>query len=338
MFGQKYDQGDGRASGSPETTIFNTSSSGFHTYLGYRNCKHADGTFFTHAEAFALLREKAIAFGDDLVVGDMQPGCLHRAGGWCGHVYESDVVTKGNLGVNFLNRYYTRDVWYGSPNSCVRLDRALPKLYTSTKNQLTPPQRLEARFHSYALSDQCTPILGTLVGRYRNVFATWKQPPDSWWANFASEEQWPNAPSDDFNEYATKWLPGFNNTKFLQWLDGLDQGYDAWLNAPVFCTLPRHEPPKVLSQVGQELCPGPSVQVKRRGKAATGGSPKTKGNQSDPKTPDKGKGEASDRAKPAAKAPNKGAKRPASKPAKVPAKSPDTTPVTEAKAPAVAGE
>lgn len=341
MFGQKYDQGDGRASGSPETTIFNTLSSGFHTYLGYRNCKRADGTFLAHADAFELLREKAIAFGDDLVVGDMQPGCLHRAGGWCGHVYESDVVTKGNLGVNFLNRFYTRDVWCGSPNSCVRLDRALPKLYTSTKNQLTPPQRLEARFHSYALSDQYTPILGELVGRYRSVFAAWKQPPDSWWANFSFEEQWPNAASGDFNEYAIKWLPGFNNTKFQQWLDGLDQGYDAWLTAPVFCTLPRHEPAKVLGQVGQELNPGPSVQVKRRGKAAAGGKPKTKAGQSDPKTPSKGKEEASDQAKTKAKKPskdNKGGKRSASKPTKAPAKSPDTTPVTKAEAPVVAGE
>lgn len=264
MYGKKYNMGLGRGSGSGETTCFNTLNSGFHSYLGFRNKKDQEGNYYTHDMAWQLLVNKVAAFGDDLVVGDLPEDNLCRAGAWCGHVYVCDIVQRGNLGVNFLNRFYTTDVWCGSPNSMVNLTRALPKLYSSVKNQLTPEQRLDARLFSYALTDRNTPILGKLVKRYVTVFGKFTQDADSWWAQFEMENQWPNEPSDDHMDYACIMLPGFDWERFETWLSDAGQDYEYWLNPPVLCTLAAAKPPAVRAIVGNDLVQGPEVVVQKR--------------------------------------------------------------------------
>jgi hypothetical protein len=276
MFNQKYKQGDGRGSGSAETTVFNTTDTGFHVYLGFRN-KKIDGEYMDHQTAWQHMSTKLAAFGDDATVADLPAENLERAGRWVGHVYKSDVISRGGIGVNFLARYYTTDVWHGSPNSCCSLLRVLPKLYTSTRNQLTPAHRLDARLRSYALMDPNTPVIGTLVKKYVSEFGGFFQEGDSWWAQYEMEKQWPNEPCDNFMDYANAFLPGFDWEGFSKWVEGLDQDYDKWLSAPVFCTLAPPPAPAVRAVVGNDLIPGPEVVVRnRQGKPSAKSPAKTK--------------------------------------------------------------
>ena len=77
---------------------------------------------------------------------------------------EVEVVRRGARGVNFLNRYYSRMVWYGSPNSMCNPRRALAKLFVGPESILADPlPRLGERLAGYAHTDANTPVLGPLA-------------------------------------------------------------------------------------------------------------------------------------------------------------------------------
>jgi hypothetical protein len=116
----KYEQGTSRASGSPETSIFNTLLNAFVAYLAFRRTKNPYG-YLTPTEAWARL---GIYGGDDGLTANLDPKCHTAAAKKMGQVLTVDVKKRGEVYVSFLARIYSPFVWTGSPSSCViYLDR-----------------------------------------------------------------------------------------------------------------------------------------------------------------------------------------------------------------------
>jgi hypothetical protein len=70
-------------------------------------------------------------------------------------------VSRGSLEpVEFLNRWYSPDVWVGDPASMCNVARALAKFHVCVHNTLTSKQILVAKAQAYYYSDGNTPVLG----------------------------------------------------------------------------------------------------------------------------------------------------------------------------------
>lgn len=228
-----------RLSGSAETANFNTVAGAFNAYVAVRHTVKGD-RYMTHAEAIAHLEKHAIFGGDDSLVGNLPAASLLWASTQLGMVYKSTPVEFGALGINFLSRFYTREIWRGNPVSCCDIRRILAKLHLASRSRHTPVEKLKARMVGLAGSDPHTPIIGKLAAKTLQlttdvVFAESEAP-----YAYSMDAQYPNSEHKDFDDYVVLMMPNFNREGIEQWIDTvikaddllLAPGFDAVIPSP----------------------------------------------------------------------------------------------------------
>jgi len=160
-FGEHYNSGLARASGSPETSVFNTLLTGFDMFLSYYLMCGDDGL------AWDALATRSVCLGDDGVAGGMRKDEAERAASMIGQKLTVKVRVPGQT-VSFLARHYGPDVWYGDADSCCDFPRQLSKFHLATHVRNDADSRLlklREKAFAYFLTDEHTPVLGTFVKR-----------------------------------------------------------------------------------------------------------------------------------------------------------------------------
>jgi len=218
-FGVKYETGSSRASGSPETSTFNTLCNAYVAFLALRMSK-VDGVFIEAPEAFKML---GIYGGDDGLTAEVDPVIYRKAASSVGQQLDCDRIERGEFGIKFLARIYSPDVWWGNKTSCCDLPRQLAKFHATTKlpPNVTPRMKLIEKCRAYFLSDKHTPIIGPLVTK---VMAMSENYPTTdylriWSLNKEIENQYPNENNGWMEPYAMLSLPAFDIDGFNSWID-----------------------------------------------------------------------------------------------------------------------
>lgn len=246
-FGTWYETWFTRASGSPETALFNSLTNGFVAFLSLRMTR-SGGVFLDAKESYVKL---GIYGGDDGLTADVRPEIYRKAAQSIGQEITVEPVLRGQPGIKFLARVYSPYVWFGDVNSCCDLPRQLAKLHVtvSLPPDVTPQMKLLEKVRSFILSDENTPIIGLFC---KAVMTLHKEPiainiktlqMRSWLSHYDKEVQFPNAPGEWMNGYANSSLPTFDEKKFTSWIAAADS-YDKLLSPPMFM-----EPPLATSRV-----------------------------------------------------------------------------------------
>jgi len=213
--GVKYKNLFNRLSGSPETALFNSFLNAFMAYC----CLREAG--LESDEAWAKL---GVYGGDDGLTADVDPELYTRVCAKFGHVLEADKVIRGESGVTFLARLYSRHVWYGSPHSCADISRSLSKLHTCVNLDNSAEDKLYEKAYALYLSDAATPIIGEFVTRAvelsRRDASEFKNIHKVWNANYSEDEQYPNENADGWMDEVViqQRLDGFRLGDFRLWL------------------------------------------------------------------------------------------------------------------------
>jgi len=228
--GTKYDMGYSRASGSPETSIFNSTVNAFVAFLAFRRTS-VSGVYYTASEAWNRL---GVYGGDDGLTGDLDKDTYVRSAEMIGQELAAEPIKRGDFGVKFLARIYSPDVWTGDLNSCCDLKRQLSKIHVTVHMDsfVTPQQKLREKAMAYVLTDKNTPIIGpfcrTAVRLLKDVKVSEEQMKNlqritPWLAQFEADVQYPNEPAEWMEDYAGNLFPSFNHTAFDHWLANANQ-------------------------------------------------------------------------------------------------------------------
>jgi len=240
-YGTTYNQGTARASGSPETSIFNSLWNMFSAYLGHRKTRQGTG-FRTSAEAWEYTNDGLYGGDDGLTPMLNEEGYL-AACELIGLNVKLTKFTEPQRGVNFLGRIYGPNIWYGDSSNCADFKKQLYKLHvTHIRPGLSDSQILLDKTVGLVLSDGNTPVLGQFAKKaqelkgfltpnpdgsssYRYLIGKIEQP----------EKHFNNPPHPWYNEYIQEVLPGFNYDQFNDWLSKADS-LQYLMNAPKFYT------------------------------------------------------------------------------------------------------
>jgi hypothetical protein len=157
-----------------------------------------------------------------------------------GQVLTVEKVKKNCLGVKFLARVYSPDVWCGDVNTCCDLPRQLTKLHVTVQlgHGVTPIMKLLEKCRAYWLTDKNTPILGDFVRKVRFLLngefeanpAT--APMRAWCTSFSSETQYRNEPAEWMKEYIDSVMPTCDFKRFMTWLEKVNS-LQAMLTPPM---------------------------------------------------------------------------------------------------------
>jgi hypothetical protein len=225
-----------RSSGSPETSLFNSLVNAFIAFLGFRMTKR-NGVFIQGAEAWAML---GIYGGDDGLTPDMDLKKYVQASTTMGQVVKAEMVERGKIGVEFLARWYSPDVWTGDDNSCCDVLRQISKLHVTVRraDDVKPLEKFLEKMRCFTLTDMCTPIIGTLsrhvTTKYGELKANERCEYIRPW-NFKDDfkVQYPNREADWMWDQAKTKLPTFDFHGFHLWLDSIATVTD-YLESPCF--------------------------------------------------------------------------------------------------------
>jgi len=236
--GTRYETGYARASGSPETSLFNTFVNAFVSYLALRMTKGDNGLYYTPGEAYQRL---GIYGGDDGLTADTPPDILKKAAVNVGQELTIEPIARGSMGVQFLARVYSPDVWFGDLNSCCDLPRQLGKLHVTIalNSKVTPVMKLLEKVRGFAMTDINTPIMGDFCQRVMRVHLgdiepnTETEPMRQWLTRFEQDVQYKNEAASWMMDYVEKKLPEFEYKRFLAWLVQADT-YEKLLSPPLF--------------------------------------------------------------------------------------------------------
>lgn len=236
-FGTRYATQNSRASGSPETSLFNSLVNAFVAFLAFRMTA-LEGSFLTPEQAFVKL---GIYGGDDGLTADMDSGIYIKAATSIGQDLTAEVINRGKLGVKFLARVYSPDVWTGDTNSCCDVPRQLAKIHVTVTLgvDVTPTMKLLEKVRAFSLSDINTPIIGELCARV-NSFGVYGQKQEalrqmmSWTGRFDLDKQYYNIPAQWMEDYVVEAMPDFDRKRFQRWLSESKSILDI-LNAPMCC-------------------------------------------------------------------------------------------------------
>jgi hypothetical protein len=148
----KYNMGTARGSGSRATSLFNTYLSAIMTYCSYRRSGRDREAAWDHLGVFG---------GDDGLTGDLAFDTYKQVAAEFGQKATGKTVVRGEVGVEFLSRWYTGQIWHGTPQSNADFGRALGNFHLSS---LKAPQGVVAyhKARGYLVNDAATPILGDL--------------------------------------------------------------------------------------------------------------------------------------------------------------------------------
>jgi len=238
--GVRYETGTARASGSPETSAFNSIDNAFCCYLALRMTKR-NGAFLDHAEAWAELLRNLFG-GDDGLVRNLPKENLERAATMLGLTIKAEPVARGSFGVMFLARVYSPNVWFGDSNSCCDLQRQLSKFHVTSvlPSNVTAWQKLVQKARSFNDSDSNTPIIGPfcrkVVAMSQGVVLDPEQiHTESYNSRFPTDVQYPNEPADWMVAYAADL--DLDGARFNYWLQRATVQRD--FLAPPLLTAPR---------------------------------------------------------------------------------------------------
>jgi hypothetical protein len=215
--GFNYDTILTRATGSPETSVFNTLANAATAYEAYRE----QGK--TSTEAWQALLE-CLFGGDDGLMGDIDDAVLTKVASRNGLQIKAEAILNGEMGVQFLARTYGPSVWYGDVNSMCDLPRQLSKIHVSLilPANVTPVTKLVEKCRGYLHSDANTPIIGPFV---RKVTSLSRHLPTSPYARdirnyngFVVIGNYPNYPADWMQDEASRVLPLADPNILERWL------------------------------------------------------------------------------------------------------------------------
>jgi hypothetical protein len=248
--GTSYEQGPSHGSGCPATSLFQTLRAAFAAYLAFRHAYKPTGGRYSPREAFDAI---GIHMGDDgldadLSTADHQWACKH-----VGLILDASLVHVGERGVNFLARFYSPQVWTGSPDSMCDVKRQLSKFHTTVRlpQGVTAQQKLREKAEAYLATDSHTPVMGELCKlvhlRLGNVPRTSFRL-GNWWSKFDDSEQYPNQNVDGWMDVEfSKLFPEFDRSIFNNWLAGVEEAKDLF-EAPI-CAEPKRPAAGVVSFV-----------------------------------------------------------------------------------------
>lgn len=257
-FGVKYDTGPARASGSAETSAFNTVLNTFIAFLGFRFTK-VDGAFLQALQAWEKL---GLYGGDDGLTPDQDRKAAEKAAVLMGQKLTCDRTLRGDAGVSFLARHYGPDVWYGvegSEISCADIRRQLAKFHVTVRlsSKITPVVKLREKAFAFALTDKETPVLGEFVSKVLWLFPTPREEYLNllgiWNSEIDFKDQYPNKHQGWMDDLLLKQIPDFQYGTFKTWIENADQ--DTILCPPLFA-----EPAPPNMQVGRAALEGEFVE------------------------------------------------------------------------------
>jgi hypothetical protein len=262
-FGEWYETGYGRASGSPETAMFNSLLNAFIAYLAFRMTDTPTGKIQPD-EAFSKL---GIYGGDDGLTADIDLKMYHRAAQMLGQELTTEPITREKFGVKFLARMYSPYVWSGDKTSTCDLMRQLTKFHVTVKlpSNVSPKEKFVEKARALLLSDRNTPILGELcrvaeelefgTGSERFVPDVKTAPMRGWCSMYGQDEQYPNEYNAWMMAYMAMHLPLFNYNRFKEWLTGV-KTWEQILSPPMFQETVPPEPKVQCIVRGIEHTPG----------------------------------------------------------------------------------
>lgn len=152
-----------RASGSFETSAFNTQTNMMIGYLAYR----MDGR--SHQSAWSQVTDACLFGGDDGLLSDLSQDALIRASELLGVTVECRVIERGQPGVEFLARDYGPGVWNGDPASMCDVRRVVTKLHLTATPLVTAPRRLAEKLVNLILNDPDTPVIRDIIAAFRSL-------------------------------------------------------------------------------------------------------------------------------------------------------------------------
>jgi len=255
-FGVKYNSGTSRASGSPETSLFNTLCNAFVSYFAIRTMNRG---VYQAAEAWARL---GIYGGDDGLTANIPARQLIFAAGLVGQELTCETLTRDERpSVKFLARYYTPDVWDGKEDSMCDLARQLAKFHTTVilTSDITPKMKLIAKCRSFNMSDGQTPVIGelcekvmSLATRAELVVIDRKQ------QQIARMLPWSSRPDNNYPNDVGNWgnsvaeSLGIDMQRFFLWIERVESLDELLATVPLIVE-PRPARPKIPVYVDEQL-------------------------------------------------------------------------------------
>jgi len=242
--GTSYNQGTSQGSGNPDTSVAQTLRAAFTAYLAFRNYKSPEGRGFDPKEAFERI---GLHLGDDGIDAELPTPNHLWAANRVGLILEANTVARGKRGVNFLARYYSPEVWFGSPNSMCDIKRQLSKFHTTVRlpDNVKATDKLVEKSLSYLATDRNTPVIGQLCQQVYLLCPTRPRVLHGigyWWGKFDQSAQYPNDNVDGWMdvEFGHQ-LPEFDRSLFSRWLAETKE-LSGLLQAPI-CTPIRNATP-----------------------------------------------------------------------------------------------
>jgi len=225
-----------RASGSGDTADFNSLDNALMAYLTFREMG------YDHGKAWASL---GIYGGDDGLTPDVNSEMYVETCASVGQKLEAEVIERGKLGITFLSRQFSENVWFGSPDSCCDIWRQAIKLHTtvSLPPSITPIQKYCEKLLGYYLTDKNTPVIGELASTVKRAYPQlfpkvigdkYLRGVANGFASFEEDVQFPNGNENSWMEnYAKKTNPSFDFETFYKWLKEIVQDHTKLLTPPM---------------------------------------------------------------------------------------------------------
>lgn len=237
-FGVKYDTGDARLSGSPETADFNSLDNAFDNYMAYRK------QGLIPAEAWKKL---GLFGGDDGITADLDPKILEKVSTDVGQLVEAEKVSRGESGVQMLSREYGPNVWHGDPSSMCDIKRQLSKFHTTVNlpAKMSPLHKFAVKAYAYYLTDGNTPVIGMLgklaMELYPELILLPQENPalrasmGTYFAFHPKDKQFPNENYCDWMYgVLERDIPTFDLRRFGRWVNSVRSG-EGHILAPPLC-------------------------------------------------------------------------------------------------------
>lgn len=233
--GYKYDSGDSRLSGSPETADFNSVDNAFMAYITYR--RMGISTY----EAYMQL---GLYGGDDGLTSDINVLLYTKAAAETGQLLEAEVVRRHESGVDFLARMYSSHVWTGALDSMCDFTRQIIKLHVTVTlpSNITPLMKLAEKLRGYKATDSNTPVFSSLVRSYERRYGplTKSENPEmrgvaGYYSDYSESDQYPNINVDGWmDDFVATQCPDFDRAKFENWVTLVSHG-EADILSPPLC-------------------------------------------------------------------------------------------------------
>lgn len=239
MFSSWYQTDFTRASGSPETSLFNTAFNAFIAYFAKRLTKQ----FGKNLDPEVCYNSLGIYGGDDGLSTGIEATVYSRAAKLLGQELTIEVIPRGAKGIKFLARVYSPEVWQGRVDNCCDINRQLAKFHTTVNlpNNVTPIMKLAEKVRAYSLTDANTPIIGEFCEKFISLYGEIKMEEPTkamrtWLSNFDMDKQYRNNKADWLTDYVASALPEFDYPRFKNWLDNVTSPED--MLSPPLCMDP----------------------------------------------------------------------------------------------------